>query len=321
MRLRWQNFIARTPHRSFRLTRRREYARTLELPGYWSFTAEAIRTIRANKRLLLGVALVYGLLSVLAVGMISQEKYAELGMYLDEAGKEVVGGDVGGFTKALVVFSSAVMGDLSGGTLSDAQQLYSALLAILCWLTVVWLLRQRLAGHFVKLRDALYNAGAPIVATFIVILVIMAQLLPVAIGLIGMQVLQVSDIAQSGVEAMVVWFVMGLLVVLSLYWTTASLVAMVLVTIPGMYPFQALKEAGELVLGRRLRLMLRLVWLLVSIAVTWVVVLFPIILIDRWLKIEWLPLVPVATVAIGAMSIIWAATYVYLLYRRLIDAR
>jgi len=313
-------FLAHRPHRSFRLTPRRDYKRTLVMPGYWAFTNEVRRTLWQNRRLFLGVVLIYTLLSVVAVGMISQDTYSELSDYLQEAGAEVVGGNVGMLTRALVVFGATVMGDLNGGTLSEAQQLYSALLALLCWLTVVWLLRQRLAGHKVKLRDGIYSSGSPIVASLIVLLVVIVQLLPLAIGFIGLQTAQASGIAQGGVEAMLLWFVIGLLGVLSLYWLTGSLIGFVLVTLPGMYPFKALKEAGELVLGRRLRLMLRLVWLMAIVVITWAVVLIPIILLDRLLHIEWLPLVPVAVVLVGALTVVWTATYIYLLYRKLIDA-
>ncbi|HYG83630.1 MAG TPA: hypothetical protein VD907_02025 [Verrucomicrobiae bacterium] len=317
---RWQQYLQRTPHRSFRLTRRRDYARDFQLPGYWKFTGEVWQVLIKDKKLFLGVVVVYALLSILAVGMISQQAYDELNFYLNDVGQEITGGDVGGFTKALVVFGVTLMGDLNSGALSEAQQIYSALLSLLCWLTMVWLLRQRLAGHAVKLRDGLYSSGAPIVPSLLITLVIIVQLLPVALGFIGLQVAQSSGIGESGVEAMMLWLAVILLGVLSLYWVTSSLVAMVLVTIPGMYPFAALKEAGQLVLGRRLRLMLRLLWLLAMIVCFWALLLIPIILIDRLLGISWLPLVPVSVVVVGAFTIVWSATYIYLLYRRLIDA-
>src|SRR3546814_3932949 len=68
-------------------------------------------------------------------------------------------------------------------------------------------------------------------------------------------------------------------------------------TLPGMYPLRALAIAGDMVVGRRIRILLRIVWMLVLIIILWIVILLPIIMFDTWLKgiapgIEWLPLVP-----------------------------
>ena len=118
---------------------------------------------------------------------------------------------------------------------------------------------------------------------------------------------------------MIVWMVLGLIGLLSLYWMTSSFIAMIIVTLPGMYPFTALKTAGDLVVGRRLRIMLRLAWLVVGILPTWAIVLIPMIFIQGSLKIDWLPLVPMTALVMGSMTVLWAAVYIYLLYRKLID--
>ena len=87
---------------------------------------------------------------------------------------------------------------------------------------------------------------------------------------------------------------------------------------------QASRAAGDLVVGRRLRILLRLLWLALIIILTWAVVMIPIILFDAWLKgvfpaINWLPLVPVALLVLGTVSVVWAAGYIYLLYRRIVN--
>ncbi|HEX6258874.1 MAG TPA: hypothetical protein VFZ48_05330, partial [Candidatus Saccharimonadales bacterium] len=164
-----KDFLDRRPHRSFRLSRRRDYVRDFPIAGYWAFSAEVWQIVWRHKRLFGGVIAVYAIMSVLAVGMVSQETYNELSGYLQEVGNDIYGGDLGGLTRALVIFGSTIMGDLNTAP-SEAQQIYAGLLAVLAWLTVVWLLRQLLAGHAVKLRDGIYTSGAPLVATFVVIL-------------------------------------------------------------------------------------------------------------------------------------------------------
>lgn len=50
-----RNFLQRRPHRSFRLTKRRDYRRDLKIPGYWSLTSEACRLVWRNKKTFFGV--------------------------------------------------------------------------------------------------------------------------------------------------------------------------------------------------------------------------------------------------------------------------
>jgi hypothetical protein len=100
---------------------------------------------------------------------------------------------------------------------------------------------------------------------------------------------------------------------------------MIIVTIPGMYPYTALKTADDLVLGRRVRILLRWVWMILVVAVSWALVIIPSILIDQWVKslwpaIEWIPIVPVAILLMGSLSAIWIAAYVYLFYRKVVDS-
>ena len=123
---------------------------------------------------------------------------------------------------------------------------------------------------------------------------------------------------------MVFWMVASLLAVLSLYWVTSTIIALVIVTLPGMYPMRALKTAGDLVIGRRLRILLRLLWMLLGIVVVWAAVMIPIVIFDTWLKGAWpaiasFPTIPLTLLAASSVTVVWAASYVYLLYRKVVD--
>jgi hypothetical protein len=209
-------------------------------------------------------------------------------------------------------------------TLTESQQVYAVIITLLTWLTTVWLLRNLLAGHQVRLRDGLYNAGAPIVSTFIIALVFMVQLLPLALSIIAYAAASATGLLAGGVEAMLFWIAALLLALLSAYWITSTFFALIVVTLPGMYPYQALKTASSLVAGRRLRILLRFIWMLVVTVIIWVVVMIPIIIFDSWIKsiwtaISWVPIVPLVLLVMGAVSIIWISSYVYLLYRKVVD--
>jgi hypothetical protein len=197
-------------------------------------------------------------------------------------------------------------------------------LLLFTWLTTVWLLRATFAGKKPKLRDGLYNAGAPILPTFLVGLLLLVQLLPVALAIVGYTSASATGLLNGGIEAMLFWSVALLLGTLSLYWITSTFFALIIVTLPGMYPFQAIKTAGDLVVGRRIRILLRLLWVALIVAVLWLVIMVPIILLDTWIKgmlpaIEWLPVVPVALLVMSTLTVVWVASYVYILYRKVVD--
>src|SRR5687767_15312973 len=75
LRTRFRNFAKRRPHKSFRRTLRRDYVRTLKLPGYWAFTNEVRVLLWKNKKLFLLLAFVYALLTTLIIGIASQSTY------------------------------------------------------------------------------------------------------------------------------------------------------------------------------------------------------------------------------------------------------
>lgn len=318
-----QSFLSRRPHRSFRRTRRRDYARSLQLPGYISFTHQVNKRVWELRKVFLLLAAVYAFLTIVLVGLGSQDAYSTLTETLRQTGAEVFQGDWGQVGQAGLLFASLASSGLTG-TLTEAQQIYAGLLVLMTWLTTVWILRHSLAGHAVKLRDALYNAGSPIVSTFLVGLVLVIQLLPLAIAVIGYAAASASGLLEGGVEAMLFWLTAGLLAVLSLYWITSTFVALVIVTLPGMYPLRALQSAGDIVVGRRLRILLRIVWMSAAVVIAWAVVLIPFILLDGGLKqlwpvIESVPIIPVVLLAMTTLSIIWTASYIYLLYRKVVE--
>ena len=171
IRKKTDEYLARRPHRSFRRTRRRDYARSLKLPGYFAFTAHVRKTLWAERRTFLLLGFVYTLLTATLVGMASQDIYISLTDSLRDAGTELFEGDWGALERASILFATAITGGLTNG-LSDVQLVYAVLLGLMIWLTTVWLLRNILAGRKVHLRDGLYNATSPLLSTFLVALVL-----------------------------------------------------------------------------------------------------------------------------------------------------
>lgn len=319
---RMASFLARRPHRSFKVTRRRDYTRLLKLPGYFSFTNYVHKTLWANRKTFTLLALVYAIVTAVMVGIVSQTSYSTLTDTLRTTSGDLFVGSWGEISKAGLLLLTAMTGGMSQN-LTDVQQVYAGMIMLLTWLTSVWLLRNILAGRKVKIRDGLYNSGSPILSTFLVALLFVVQLLPLALALITYSAAATSGLLLGGVEAMLFWIADGLLCLLSLYWITGTIFAMIIITLPGMYPYQAIEAAGDLVVGRRLRILLRFLWMAFTVILAWVIIMIPIILLDGWIKsvwpaVNWLPIVPVVLLVFSSMTIIWVSSYVYLLYRKVV---
>jgi len=305
-----KTYMEARPHRSFRRTKRRK------LPSIAPVKAtvfSAFKTIRQNKGLFFGLAIIYMAVTYIFVGGVAQDDFVGL----KNATAEFFGGHINSVGTVFSLLTSTMSGAFQT-SLTELQQFLALFIAIMFWLTLVWALRMRFAEQKIKIRDALYNSGAPLVAYVIMMAIIMLQLTPGAVALFIFSTAQGGNYLQGGVEVMLFAAGAFLLVCLSIYWLMGSLLSLVVVTLPNMYQWRALSIAGELVIGRRLRLLLHVFALTVVLFLVWVVILLPVLLLDSWLRLDWLPLVPIAIQALGAFSLVYAATYIYTLYRSLL---
>jgi hypothetical protein len=319
-----KSLLARRPHRSFKMTRRRDYVRELELPGYISFTSSVIKQLCKDKWLLTRFVALSMIVSGVIVGLASQLSFAEFVDSMDEQGGELLSGGWGGVARIGLLFVAGTSGHFNT-SVSETQQIYAVIIGLLTWLVTVWLLRAQLAGNKPKLRDGLYNAGSPIVATFLLFLLFLVQLVPLAISVIMYTTAGTTGILENPLLSIVVFFLAITLVVLSLYLITSTLLALVIVTLPGMYPWHALRSASDLVIGRRSRILYRLLWCFVVTLLAWIVVLAPILFISylvytHFEQLSWMPIVPIALLLMSSITAIFVSAYIYLLYRKVVDS-
>ena len=258
------------------------------------------------------------MLATALVGIAQQDQYTSFVAALRSFGPDILGGNFGKIAETTTLFGAAITGGFST-PLDRAGQLNSLLLTLFSWLTVVWLLRQLLAGNKVKLRDGLYNSGAPFVSTLIILSIALIQLIPASAAVVIYATASATGVLEGGVEAMAFGIGALLLIVLSLYWLTSTFFAAIIVTLPGTYPLKAMRSASDIAFGRRTSLLVRYLWLALVLFVLWAVVLIPILLLDGTFNISWLPLVPITVQLLGAVSVLITTSYTYLLYRKMID--
>lgn len=318
------NFKSRRPHRSFRLTCRRDYKRTLKAPGYFALTLEVFMYLWKYKTTFIGLAIVIGFFTFVFGLVGSQYIYSQVSELMkNTAPNDLFGGVSGAISQAGILLFYSVSNGITT-KLDSGQVIVGLFMSLYLWLTVIWILRKVTFGKKVKLRDAIYNAGSPIVPTFLVFFTLTVQLIPVALTtIVYFSALQTSFLS-TGVELMLGSIAYGLSIILTLYWIIPTLFAVIIVTIPGMYPVKALTISGDLVTGRRLRLIYRSVWMFLVLLLLWAVIMIPIILFDFWIKdmfkqILWMPIVPVSLLIMSIFSVIWASSYMYLLYRKVVD--
>jgi hypothetical protein len=310
-----QERARKSPHRSFYLTERGTDRRRWKIQSYTAFARGVWRLIWKNKGLFFKFFLLYAIISAVILGLMDQSTYASLRDALDQVKAD-------GITKISTLVSSALSGGLTvSGDATQSQQVFSVLLVLYGWLTLVWLLRALLRGEKPKLRDGLYSGGSGVFATFMIFVVIILQLLPFALVLLAYTSVTAVGWINSGIaiENMAAWAALAVAAVLTLYWLVSSLIALAIVPLEGAYPMEALRLAGDLVMGRRLRILLRVLFMFVPLILLWAVLLIPAILLDGLLKLSWLPLVPVVVLILTTLSLIWIVSYIYLLYRDLLD--
>ena len=319
-----RNFQSRRPHRSFRLTRRRDYKRSLKLPGYWAFTLYVFQMLRRHWKLFLSLAVLYTIVSTALGTLTSVDVYQQVGDALKQGADSVVSGSISGVTQAGILAIAVFAG--GGSQLTSVQQVFIVLAAVLSWLTTVWLLREIMVGRKPKLRDGLYNAGSPLISTIVVGAYLLLQSLPLGLFVLVFAALSSVGLATEGVPMLLLSAVGVVTVALTLYWMIATFFALIIITLPGMYPGRALRAAGDIVIGRRLRIALRLLWMVLIAAIVWFAIMIPLIMLETWLTDSfnwqwpsWLPFIPILASLLSTSTIIWIASYIYLLYRKVVD--
>lgn len=323
----WDKKRARVKlHHSFKRSYREEYERPLAAPGLVSHTFTTFKIIFHNWKLF-GLLLFFTVFAnVILVGVLSESSYKTLQESIDISAEYNGVGELGRFAKsAMLLISSISTGGLST-SLTDVQAVLLVFIVASLWLITTYYLRHLLAGNKPRFRDGLYNALSPLISVFAVFLVMFVHLIPLFITIIVYSVALQTEFLSQPFYAFLFFVFAALLLTLSLYLLPVSLVALSAVTVPGIYPMAAIHAATDVMQGRRIKYIIRVLYLLFVLAVLWIVIMIPIVWLDLILKenfeiIKNVPFVPIALQAMICFSIIYGTSYLYLFYRRMLDDR
>lgn len=201
------------------------------------------------------------------------------------------------------------------GFFNETAGVFIVVVILILWLTTIWLVRQVMAKHKVSLRDGLYNAMAPLISTFVVFAVAVVECVPIFLFVIFYAAAMETGFLTTPFYALLFWGFAGLMFTISGYLLSSSLIALLAVTTPGVYPFRALVMASELMRGRKLRFILRLLALCLVLAVIVGVVVLPL----SALKVP-MEVLAVVMEVLGCFGVVYVAVYLYIYYRWLLDA-
>jgi len=274
------------------------------LIGSFRLTGQVLKTIRNNWKPLLGIIAVYLFLNILLGGVSNiSDNFQTIKSDLQTNSGNSIWHAAGGF--ASLVGTSGTSGSATGSSLQTV-------LFIVVSLVIIWALRHLMSGQKVRIKTAYYNSTLPLVPFMLIVLVILVQLLPVTIGAVVLALLSNSVFAGSGAANIVAIAGLIILAAWSVYMICASIFALYIVTLPDMLPRQALRSARDLVRYRRLAVIRRVLFMPIFIFLVMGVVITPLIL---WASF----IVPPVFFCLSALAVLFAHTYLYSLYRGLLE--
>ena len=311
------------PHKSFKRSYREDYKREVQVPGIMYHIMATFKIIFKNWKLFLPFLIIVVVLNAVFVGIMSEASYTQFQDILEDTSLEVAGGDIGNVARAgLLLISTITTGGLSGES-SEAAIVFGVIIFLIIWLVTIFLLRHRLAEHKIKLRDGLYNAMTPLISTFVVFVVAIIQCIPIFFLIVVTSSAIQTEFLSTPFYALLFFIFALLMVIISGYLLSSSLIAMVAVSAPGLYPLQALRTASDLMMGRRVKFIIRIIALIIALSIIWVIVMLPLILFDLWMKtFEWtegIPFIPICLSMMTCFTGIYLATYLYLYYRWMLN--
>jgi len=311
-------------HKSFKLSHHEDYARPLAAPGMLSFAMTTLGFLLKRWKLFGALLLIIVGMNIFLVGIMQENTYVAFQETIDETNENLIGGQLGTVAKAgLLLVSTITTGGLNQG-MNEVQQVFAILLFIIVWLVTIYLIRHILAGNKPRFRDGLYNALSPFISTLLVFLVAFLHLIPIFIVIITYSTAIATDFLATPLYAFIFWLLAAGLTLLSCYLLPGSILGLVAVSAPGMYPMAAVNTASDLMAGRRVKFILRVLFALFFLAVLWVIVMLPVILLDFWIKgaSNWatgIPIVPLFLVSMTCFTFIYLSAYFYLFYRKMLD--
>ena len=272
----------------------------------WSLMSRTGKLLWSNKRIFIGLTIIYGLLDIFLANGFGNSNAPQLKQQLSQ----VFSGNLAVLGSSAVIFADLISS--SGGGSNKAAGAYQLFFTIIISLALIWSLRQTVAGGTFRIRDALYKGMTPLVPFVLVLLLVCAQLLPFIVGASIYNMVITHGIAVLNIEKITWGLLFAALTMWSLYMLAASIVALYIVSLPDMTPMQALNNSRGLVRGRRWTVIRKIIFLPFGLLILSALIMLPFIVFAT-------PLAKYVFFLLSIAMITLTHGYMYNLYRDLLD--
>ncbi|HSX32218.1 MAG TPA: hypothetical protein VLF43_03070 [Candidatus Saccharimonadales bacterium] len=294
-------------HTSFRLEHKVKRDDATKLPSSFQLLKQALQVLWQHRGLFLCIVAVLVVLELsLAGALITRDHFSKAKESVDMSGG-LLGGIGGGFTLLVYMFS------LSGQGGNPAGAIYQMIILTILSLAMLYALRHVYGKDTapITMRDAFYRGMYPLVPYVLVLVVIIAELLPLAMGVGLYTVITANGLATSFLEQLL-WVPLSLaLAVLSLYLLASTVFGLYIATLPDMTPMRALRSAREFVAARRFAVIRKLLFIPFALLMITALIVVPSILFLGWAA-------PMIFFAITMLLFPIGHSYMYALYRALL---
>jgi hypothetical protein len=264
----------KTPeYKSFRLSKRIKHP-SAKLPSGWRMLKSSVAVLWRNKLLFGPVIGIFTLLYIVFVRGFAGSDLTIIKEALNESNE--LPGAQASTAFGLVAY---LLGNTTSGQ-SEIASLYQLILAVVFVMAMIWGLRQVQADKPVVplAREAYYKGPSQFVPFMLVLSVVGLQFVPALVGSTIYQQVMVTGISATSGESLVWLLLLLASLLLTFYMLCSSLFALIIVTLPGIVPMQALRSARELVRYRRGEVMRKVVFAPVALALFGLIILLPIVL-------------------------------------------
>ena len=215
------------------------------------------------------------------------------------------------------------IGLLTIGVNEESLMVINVFMVIMLWLTSIFFVRRILKKKPVKFRDGIFNAMTPFFSSLVILIIIVIQCIPIMLVIIAYSAaIETNLFGDMFYGSLFVLFALAM-GALSLYLISGTLMAMVAVSAPGMYPLRALELIHEVMVGERIGFIVKLLTMVLILALIWVVVVGIGVLIELGLRNlgQSVPVTSATIFACGCFSTIYVAVYLYLYYHKILKIK
>lgn len=298
----------KTPeYKSFRLSKAIKHPSAKKIPSGWKLLKASIAVLWRQRYFFGAIVGIFTILYVVFVRGFAGSDLTIIKEAITEANELPA-------TQASTAFGlvAYLFGNTTSGQ-SEVASINQLILVVLFAMAMFWGLRQVQSEKpsTPLAREAFYTGTAQFVPFLLVMSVIGLQFVPALIGSTVYQQVMLTGISATSGESLIWLMLLLMSFLLTFYMLCSSLFALVIVTLPGIVPMQALKSARQLVRYRRPEVMRKILYAPAVLLLFGLIVFLPIVLFLT-AAAEFI------FFGYGVLSLTILISYLYQLYRSLL---